>query len=129
MGPLYPIYNPDRSKAIKPMIKSSEKGNKQDFKRIFDETIRSLSSLNLSFSKHALKRAQQRGISFGEKDLRKISSAVDRMQKKGSREALLLYKDLGLLVNVKERRIITCVDRERLKEDVFTNIDGVMLVE
>ncbi len=129
MRPIYPIYNPkqiDKTERIK-RIKSP----KQDFSSVLQrEMERSGSPAKIvEFSKHAVKRTQQRGISFDEQDLSKISEAIEKMNRKGSKEALLLYRNIGLLVNVVEKRVITCVDRQRLKEDVFTNIDGVMILE
>ncbi len=130
MGPMFPIYNPNNLEGVSrgQEIKrhSSLKPPTQDFRNVLEEV---LSQERIKFSRHALKRASQRGIHFDRVDLNKISDAVDKMQRKGSKEALLLYKEVGLLVNVKDRTVITCIDKGRLKEDVFTNIDGVMIVE
>ncbi len=128
MGPIYPIYNPQTHSVNRKVISPKEHEG-QSFKDVLEQVVNSPNSVNLSFSKHALKRSQQRGINFDQDDLAKISAAVDKMGKKGTREALLLYRDIALLVNVRDKKVITCVDRERLKQDVFTNIDGVMIVE
>ncbi len=129
MGPIYPIYNPNQTHSVNHKVISPKEHEGQSFKDVLEQVVNSPNSVNLSFSKHALKRSQQRGINFDQDDLAKISEAVDKMGKKGTREALLLYRDIALLVNVRDKKVITCVDRERLKQDVFTNIDGVMIVE
>ena len=84
---------------------------------------------SVKFSKHALKRSMQRKISLDDIEMATLSSAVDKLEKKGAKEAFVLYKQVGLLVNVRDRKIITCVDKDNLKENVFTNIDGVMILE
>ncbi len=130
MGPMFPIYNPDNLQGIRPTQETkrhpSDKAPSQEFKNVLNEV---LSQEGIRFSRHAVKRAVQRGIQFGREDLDRIANAVDKMQRKGSKEALLLYKEIGLLVNVRDRTVITCIDKNRLKEDVFTNIDGVMIVD
>jgi len=84
---------------------------------------------NLVFSKHAEKKLEHRRIDFSDADIEKISNAVDRLKQKGGKEGLLLYRDVGLIVNVNENKVITCVDRRHLKDNVFTNIDSVAIVE
>lgn len=129
MGPIYPIYNPNQASSVDRKIIPPKQHGSNSFKEILGKVSNSADLIELSFSKHALKRSQQRGINFSRDELVRISEAIDTMQKKGTREALLLYRDIALLVNVRDKKVITCVDRERLKQDVFTNIDGVMIVE
>ena len=134
MGPMQPIYNPTGIDGIPPVSKTDRKSATSQSDRFSDllkqEMIRAdKRSKGVSLSKHAEKRSEQRGIKLEGPELEKISSAVDKLEKKGAKEALVLYKQIGLLVNVKNRKIITCVDKERLRENVFTNIDGVMFLE
>jgi len=129
VGPIYPIYNPNQTKSVSHKVLSPKQREGQAFKDVLEQVVNSPRAVEISFSKHALKRSQQRGINFDQDEIAKISEAVNKMERKGTREALLLYKDIALLVNVKEKRVITCVNKERLKQDVFTNIDGVMIVE
>ncbi len=134
MGPMQPIYNPTGIDGIPLVSKTDRKSATSQSDRFSDllkqEMIRAdKRSKGVSLSKHAEKRSEQRGIKLEGPELEKISSAVDKLEKKGAKEALVLYKQIGLLVNVKNRKIITCVDKERLRENVFTNIDGVMFLE
>lgn len=47
---------------------------------------------------------------------------------KGARDSLILYKDVALVASIKNRTIITAVDRDESKGNVFTNIDSVVLL-
>jgi flagellar operon protein len=81
----------------------------------------------VKFSTHAQQRLQQRDITLGEDDVAKINSAVDRAQEKGSKESLILLDDLAFVVSVKTRVVITAVDQPSMKQNVFTNIDSVVI--
>ncbi len=135
MGPIQPIYDPSSIDGIRSVGKTVKQSPSADRSNGFSELLRQemrevgKRPKGVSFSKHAEKRSEQRGIRLEGPELEKISSAVDKLEKKGAKEALVLYRQVGLLVNVKDRRIITCVDKDGLKDNVFTNIDGVMFLE
>jgi flagellar operon protein len=58
----------------------------------------------------------------------KVSDAVDKADAKGVEDTLVLTKDAALIVSVKNRTIITAMDRNQLTGNVFTNIDGAVIV-
>ena len=82
----------------------------------------------IKFSQHAKERLQTRNIQFGQAELAKLSSAVDKAALKGSRDSLVLMDNLALVVSVKNRTVITAVDSASLKDNVFTNIDSAVIV-
>jgi len=79
------------------------------------------------FSAHAQRRIQARNIPFGTEEAARLDRAVEKAAGKGARESLILMDDLALVVSVKNRVVITAVDAKNRKEDVFTNIDSVVL--
>lgn len=79
-------------------------------------------------SSHAQERLTAAGRQLSEQEWQAIGRAVDKVAQKGSREALLLTQDLALVVSVTNRTVITAVERERAKENVFTNIDSAVLL-
>ena len=81
----------------------------------------------VKFSTHAQQRLQQRDITLGDEDVAKINNAVDRAQEKGAKESLILLDDLAFVVSVKNRVVITAVDQPSMKQNVFTNIDSVVI--
>jgi len=78
----------------------------------------------LQFSGHALDRIRQRGIPV---DQERLGAAVDRAAAKGARTALVLHDQAAFVVAAQNRTVITAVDREHLREQVFTNIDSAVL--
>jgi flagellar operon protein len=85
-------------------------------------------SEGLKFSQHAAQRMVDRGISFKPEELARLSDAVDKAAKKGSKESLVLMGDNALIVSVKNRTVVTAMDREAMKENVFTNIDSTVIL-
>ena len=84
-------------------------------------------SPSLKFSTHAQQRLQQRDITLGEDEVAKINDAVDRASQKGAKESLILLDDMAFVVSVKNRVVITAVDQPSMKQNVFTNIDSVVI--
>ncbi|MFN8455287.1 MAG: TIGR02530 family flagellar biosynthesis protein [Anaerolineae bacterium] len=78
-------------------------------------------------SAHAQRRLQTRNIPFGSDEAVRLEQAVEKAASKGSRESLILMDDLALVVNIKNRVVVTAVDAESRKENIFTNIDSVVL--
>ena len=83
----------------------------------------------LSFSAHAVRRLEAGRIHLSDEQVRQVSRAVDKAAGKGARESLILLDDLALVVSIKNRTVITAVDRSRMKERVFTNIDSAVIVD
>lgn len=81
----------------------------------------------LKFSAHAEKRLASRGIPFSPEELTNLSDAVDRAAAKGARETLVLVGTTAFLVSVRNRTVITAIDGDSLKENVFTNIDSAVI--
>ena len=82
----------------------------------------------LKFSNHAVERMQSRGVYFKPEMMDKLSTAVDRAAAKGSKNSLLLTDDAALIVSVKNRTVVTVMDKSALKENVFTNIDSTIVI-
>ncbi|WP_379126535.1 TIGR02530 family flagellar biosynthesis protein [Paenibacillus sp. sgz500958] len=82
----------------------------------------------LKFSNHAAKRLEQRGIELESRQLDQISSAVDKAAAKGSKESLILLKDMALIVSVANRTVVTAMDGNSMKDNVFTQIDSAVII-
>lgn len=82
----------------------------------------------LRFSKHAEQRLQSRDISLTQVQKDKVRGAVDKAQSKGVRDSLILMDDLAFVVNIKNRTVITAANSSELKDSVFTNIDGAVII-
>ena len=82
----------------------------------------------LKVSGHAQSRLASRGIEMDGAAWNRVKEGVDRAAAKGARESLVLMDDVALVVSVKNRTVITAVDKGSLRESVFTNIDSAVIV-
>jgi flagellar operon protein len=82
----------------------------------------------IKFSKHAEQRLQMRNISLSLEQKEKMKEAVAKAASKGVRDSLVLMDNLAFVVNVRNRTVITAANSNELKENVFTNIDGAVIV-
>lgn len=82
----------------------------------------------LKFSAHATQRLRERNIKLDQPTLDKVNVALDKAEAKGVDDTLVLTKDAALIVSVKNRTVITAMDRKSLDGNVFTNIDGAVIV-
>jgi flagellar operon protein len=87
----------------------------------------------ITFSGHAQTRLASRQINLTEDDLSRLGGALDKAASKGARSSLILMDceqtgRVGLVVSVPNRTVITAVDTQCLKENIFTNIDSAMLI-
>lgn len=98
-----------------------------EFKSVINSTL-SEKNKEVKISAHARNRFEERKIDFNKKDLKKIKEAIDGLSRKGARESLMLYKDMGLIASVDNRTIITALD---MNEDIqyVTNIDSVVMIK
>jgi len=94
----------------------------KSFEEILTEEIE-----ELKFSKHAQQRLESQNINLSNEDLQNIAQAVHKAESKGANEALVLLRDLAFVVSVKNHTIVTAIDSERMKENVFTNIDSAVI--
>jgi flagellar operon protein len=102
----------------------STAGGDSTFARVLDEK---LPSQGVTFSNHARERLKSRGISLSQADMEKLEGAVENVAKKGGKESLVLVGDAALVVSVKNRTVVTALDRESIRGNVFTNIDSAVI--
>jgi len=82
----------------------------------------------LKLSGHAQTRLASRNIELGKEEWDRVLGGVDKAAAKGSKESLVMLDDIALVVSVRNRTVITAMDRDNLKNNVFTNIDSAVIV-
>lgn len=82
----------------------------------------------VKFSNHAVDRMMSRGINFSQDDIKRLNEVVDKAAAKGSRDSLVLMGDSALIVSVKNKTVVTVMDKASMKENVFTNIDSTIVM-
>lgn len=78
-------------------------------------------------SAHAEERLRSSRIVLTPEHMRRLNGAVSKAEAKGARESLILLDDLAFVVSVRNRTVITAIGPDRLKENVFTNIDSAVI--
>jgi flagellar operon protein len=81
----------------------------------------------LKFSAHAQTRIKSRGIDVSPQMMDKLTNAVDTAQQKGSKNSLVLFSNAAFIVNIPNRTVVTAMDGENIRENIFTNIDSTVL--
>lgn len=82
----------------------------------------------VKFSKHAMQRLSNRNIELTQGQVERLQEGTARAQKKGIRESLVLVDQLAFIVNIPNNTVVTAMDRQDAAENVFTNIDGAVIV-
>jgi flagellar operon protein len=86
------------------------------------------SSDSLRFSAHAMQRLQSRNISLTSEDVTKMNAMADKAAAKGAKNSLFIVRDVAMVVSIKNRTVITAVDSDSMKDNVFTNIDSAAII-
>ena len=85
-------------------------------------------SSEVKFSKHAASRLNDRNIELTSEQLERLNDGTRKAGEKGIQESLVLVDELAFIVNTKSNTVITAMDQSETKENVFTNIDGAVII-
>lgn len=121
--PLNPVRKKDQIDKNKQLDKSSKKVS---FKKLLDKKIKD--KTGVEFSKHAKQRMISRGIKVSEKQLNKLKNAVEKADEKGSKDSLIMVDKVAYVVSVENKTVITAINDDNVKENVFTNIDSAVFM-
>ena len=97
----------------------------------FEEILRKKQnqrSSELKFSKHASMRLEERNISLTEEQNARLEDGVAKAGEKGIRESLVMMDSLAFIVNVPNKTVVTAMDQAETKNNIFTNIDGAVII-
>jgi len=121
--PIIPVSKPSTSSNIKQGQKITQN---QGFGSVFQQEI--YKQTEVKFSKHALERLKERNINLSKEDISKINDAVNKASEKGVKEALIIIGNTALVTSIMNKTVITAATEENLKNNVFTNIDGAVII-
>ena len=107
--------------------KSPEKGCGPDFGDLLRQKLESGTN-QVGFSKHAIARAEERGVEMTPELLGRLTGSVELAQAKGATNIVALDRSLAFIINVPNNRVITLMRQDEMKENIFTNIDGAVLL-
>ncbi|WP_373481574.1 TIGR02530 family flagellar biosynthesis protein [Acetobacterium sp.] len=94
------------------------------FKDLLNQQIKN----TVTFTKHASIRKEQRNIEVSDSDLEKLGDACDKAQEKGIGNALIMMDNSAFIVNAADKRVITVMDKNEMKNKLFNDIDGAVFI-
>ncbi len=94
----------------------------------FQKILQQKTTQGLKFSKHAGERLEERNITLSIEQMKRLEEATVRADEKGIKESLMLMDNMAFIVNVKNSTVITAMDQTDNKDNIFTNIDGAVIV-
>lgn len=95
------------------------------FAQVLDQK---LPSQGVKFSQHAQDRLRARNITFSSAELANLEGAVNSVAQKGGKESLVMMGDSALVVSIKNRTVVTAMDKSQMRGNVFTNIDSAVVI-
>jgi flagellar operon protein len=116
------IYN-DNNKILK-----APPNQQLSFKSEFQSAVKQKND-ELIISKHAQQRLEQRGIQIKESKWREISEKILEAKQMGVKDSLVLLDDAALIISAKNQTVITAMDRKEAATQIFTNINGTILMD
>lgn len=124
-GVAYPVGN-FQSLPINNNSKASSNSISESvsFRDVLNKAIEDKKTFTLS--KHAAQRISE--LNFSNKDMEAIGKGFEIADGKGAKNSVMLYKDIALIASIENKTVITAIDRERAKENIFTNVDSVVIL-
>jgi flagellar operon protein len=119
--PFIPVGGVDSLKKQSTPIKETPE---KSFDKVLNEEL-----TRLKFSQHAKNRIESRNLEISDEDLSKLDDAVEKAREKGSKDSLIFLRDMAFIVNVRNRTVVTALDNEQIKDNVFTNIDSAIITK
>ena len=80
------------------------------------------------FSKHAANRLADRNIELTKEQVNRLNLGAAKASAKGINESLVLVDSRAFIVNVPNQTVITAMNQTETDENVFTNIDGAVII-
>jgi flagellar operon protein len=116
---------PGRTGQQQPLKPSNGAVQDSPFARVLDQK---LPTQGVKFSQHAQDRLKARNINLSTNDLAKLEGAVNSVAQKGGKESLVMMGNAALVVSIKNRTVVTAMDRTQMQGNVFTNIDSAVII-
>lgn len=107
--------------------KLPQKGKTSEFGELLKQESRPLHG-GIDISAHAAKRLQERQINFDGNEYMKVKEAMGKLKAKGGRDSLVITDKAAYIVDVKNNKVVTAVDKGSMNENVFTKIDSTVFV-
>jgi flagellar operon protein len=84
--------------------------------------------VSVKFSKHAANRLSDRNIELTDEQLERLNDGTRKAGEKGIKDSLVMVDQLAFIVNTKSNTVITAMDQSQTDENIYTNIDGAVII-
>ncbi len=125
---LIPQINKLPSKKPSNRLESLKNGAKPEFKELFNKHVDEVQEKEITVSKHAAKRLEERNLKIDGDEYLKLKQAMQKLQNKGGRESLVVTNNAAYIVDVNNSKVVTAIDKEKMNENIFTNIDSTVFM-
>lgn len=99
------------------------------FQDVLNKTVKDTDSAQgVRFSKHAANRLSERGIELSDSQMERLQAGTLKAGAKGINESLVLVDQLAFIVNVPNNTVVTAMNQTETEENIFTNIDGAVII-
>ena len=112
---------------LKNQQKVQQKSGKESFESFLRPAI-DQSNKGITISKHAEQRIQQRNLQINEQQWGQLEEKLAEARRKGLNESLVLIENAALIVNAKNNTVITAMDKAEAGAQIFTNINGAIIL-
>ena len=124
-GQAYSVGKIGPISGAQPSIQNKKAVNNQSsFQSILDSAKSKEDGFTVS--KHAAKRLDE--INFTEEDMKQIEKGFEIAKDRNSKNTVMLYKDVAIIASVENKTLITAVEKDRAKDNIYTNIDSVVIL-
>ena len=73
-------------------------------------------------------RLADRNIELTSGQMERLQEGTQRAQQKGIKESLVIVDQLAFIVNIPNSTVVTAMNQNDAVENVFTNIDGAVII-
>ena len=71
---------------------------------------------------------RDRNINLNDEQMSRLNKGVMQAKEKSINESLVMMDNIAFIVNIKNNTVVTAMDQETNDSNVFTNIDGAVIV-
>ncbi len=113
------------NKKVDQKVQTNEQ--KLSFQQIFQQASEQQTH-SVNFSKHANERLASRNINLDAKQMERLNKGIMQAKEKSINESLVMMDNIAFIVNVKNNTVVTAMDQTTNDSNIFTNIDGAVIV-
>ncbi len=117
--PFIPAGGVDRLNKVNPHNLNSS--GKSQFNEMLNDEL-----TKLKFSGHAQTRMESRNINLSKTEMLRLETAIEKAELKDAKESLVLMDEKAFIVNIKNRTVVTMLNKNQMDDNVITKIDSAV---